>query len=128
MKRLILLALLCLGVSACTTVREIPVERIKTEYVSKNILKVDTFLEKDSIFVKEKGDTVWLERWKTRREVSFRDRTDTIFRTDTITITVKVPAELSWKQKVKQDTWWVLLVIAGIGVAFIWKRIRSKIF
>lgn len=64
MKRLILLALLCLGVSACTTVREIPVERIKTEYVSKNILKVDTFLEKDSIFVKEKGDTVWLERWK----------------------------------------------------------------
>lgn len=128
MKRLLMLACLVMGVSACTTIREIPVERIRTEYVSKNILKVDTFLEKDSIFVKEKGDTVWLERWKTRREVFFQYSTDTIILTDTITITVKVPADLSWKQKAKQDTWWILLVIAGIGVAFIWKRIRSKIF
>lgn len=128
MKRLLMLACLVMGVSACTTIREIPVERIRTEYVSKNILKVDTFLEKDSIFVKEKGDTVWLERWKTLREISFRDRTDTILLTDTITITVKVPADLSWRQKAKQDTWWILLVIAGIGIVFIWKRIRSKIF
>lgn len=128
MKRLLMLACLVMSVSACTTIREIPVERIRTEYVSKNILKVDTFLEKDSIFVKEKGDTIWLERWKTVREISFRDRTDTILLTDTITITVKVPADLSWKQKAKQDTWWILLVIAGIGIVFIWKRIRSKIF
>ena len=118
MKRLLMLACLVMGVSACTTIREIPVERIRTEYVSKNILKVDTFLEKDSIFVKEKGDTVWLERWKTRREVFFQYSTDTIILTDTITITVKVPADLSWKQKAKQDTWWILLVIAGIGAYY----------
>lgn len=128
MKRLLMLACLVMGVSACTTIREIPVERIRTEYVSKNILKVDTFLEKDSIFVKEKGDTVWLERWKTLREISFRDRTDTIILTDTITITVKVPAELSWKQKIKQDTWWVLLVIAGIGLFLIGKKVKALIF
>lgn len=128
MKRLLMLACLVMGMSACTTIREIPVERIRTEYVSKNILKVDTFLEKDSVFVKEKGDTVWLERWKTRREISFRNRTDTILLTDTITITVKVPAELSWKQKAKQDTWWILLVIAGIGLLLLGKKIKALIF
>lgn len=128
MKRLLMLACLVMGVSACTTIREIPVERIRTEYVSKNISKVDTFLEKDSILVKEKGDTVWLERWKTRREISFRDRTDTILLTDTITITVKVPADLSWRQKAKQDTWWILLVIAGIGLFLIGKKVKALIF
>lgn len=125
MKKLLLFILALVAMSACTTVREVPVDRIKTEYIVKNNTKVDTFLAKDSVFIREKGDTVWLEKYKTIYKTSYVDKVDTIIKSDTVPVIVNVPAEFSFKQKIMLDSWWILAVAAGVGVVIIIKRVKQ---
>lgn len=60
----------------------VPIESVRTEYINK--LHRDSILFYDSIFVKEKGDTIWLEKYR----YVFRDklRVDTIRKCDTIQV------------------------------------------
>ncbi|MDR1755377.1 MAG: hypothetical protein LBR65_00210 [Culturomica sp.] len=72
---------LCLC-NSCKTLQYIPVETIKTEYRDNHIR--DSIFRYDSIFVKQKADTVFFERYK----YLYRDKiiTDSIFIQDTIRI------------------------------------------
>lgn len=93
--------------SGCKSVQYVPVEKVKTEYVSKT----DTFIQKDfvylkdSIFVESKNDTVVIHKWHT----SFKDRfiektiTDTVIKVDSIQVPYPVEKKLSTWQSLKID-------------------------
>lgn len=70
-------------------IQYIPFEINRTEY--KNKLLRDSVYMYDSVFVKEKGDTVWLEKYK----YIYRDklRRDSIFKTDSIQVPYPVEIE-----------------------------------
>ena len=103
---LLFIGILLLLVS-CKTIKYIPVETIKTEYVSKT----DTFIQKDSIYYKDSiyidrnGDTItvyktqliYKDRWKEKI------KTDTIFKTDSIQVPYPVEKPLSVWQKFKMS-------------------------
>ena len=113
-KTLFLLLFLTTIVSCTTTkIVEVPVETIKTEYIEQ--VKYDSIYSKDSIYIMQKGDTVYnnkvyyLYKYKYLR--------------DTITITDTIPKIVTVKdtQYVNQlYTWQKLLIVIGIGFIFYW--------
>lgn len=109
--------------TSCTTTKVVEVERVKTDttYITK--WQRDSVWLHDSIRVREKGDSVWVERWHTKfveREVH-----DTLYQAKTDSIPVpyevikEVPAPLSWWQRVR--LWLgniVLLALLGVAVYY----------
>lgn len=101
--RMILLAVVVLAVLAGCKTRYVTVETVRTEYVSRTdtLVQRDSVWAHDSIHVREKGDTVWVERWSIRYQDRWRDRvhTDTIVRVDSVQVPYPVERKLSkWQQ------------------------------
>jgi hypothetical protein len=125
---LLLIALL----TNCTTTKYVEVEKVRTDtaYIVK--WQKDSVWLHDSIHVKEKGDTLMIEKWHTQ----WRDRlrVDTIYQAthDTIPqpypVTEYVEKELNWWQKLRL---WIgnigLLAILAVGGYYgvkLWRKFR----
>lgn len=110
MKKLLLIFLVFIAVSCGTTkVIEVPVDRVRTEYIDRH--SIDTVIKNDSIIIREKGDTIFLEKYKYLYK--YVNRTDTVLKTDTITKvqTVEVVKEVN-----KLRSWQVILMVCGGGL------------
>ena len=111
MKKLLLAILLGILLSGCALTKyvEVPVDRVKIEY--RDRVSSDTLYRTDSIIIKEKGDTVFLEKYKYIYRV--KELKDTINVTDTLTVikTVEVTKEVN-----KLHNWQVGLMILGGAV------------
>lgn len=91
MKNLLIVIILFLCVScASTKYVEVPIETIKTEYVNKVDYKTDSIFIRDSIDRYIKGDTVFIEKYKTTYKYKDRVLTDTIVKTDSIQVPVYI--------------------------------------
>lgn len=113
MKKLLLAILLGILLSGCATTKyvEVPVDRVKIEY--RDRVSVDTLYRNDSTIIREKGDTVFLEKYKYIYRV--KELKDTVNVTDTITV-VK-PVEVT-KEVNKLHNWQVgLMVLGGVAIA-----------
>lgn len=113
MKKLLLIFLVFIAISCGTTkIIEVPVEKIKTEYVDRKI--IDTFVKTDSTIIIDKGDTIFLEKYKYLYR--YINKTDTFIKIDTLTktITVEVTKEVN-----KLKNWQMgLMILGGIALAF----------
>lgn len=116
---------LLLVLSGCSPkIYERVVYQKDTTYVSK----VDSIYkyERDSVFVKEKGDTVY----KYVERVRYRDRykVDTLIKVmvDSVAVEriteVKVEKPLSWWQKFRIGAFWWLVTILLIGAVWIFRK------
>lgn len=110
-----------IAMGSCRSVRYVPVATIKHDSVYITQHQKDSIYIHDSIYQKEKGDTVLIEKWHTRYiEKQVRDTLIQIQR-DTIPqpypYEVEVPAQLSWWQKTRMHigeiTIIALLVLLG---------------
>ena len=119
-KRRILKILFCLlfltiviSCKTTTKVVEIPVETIKTEYIEQ--IKYDSIYHKDSIYIIQKGDTIYNN--KVQYLYKYKYLRDTINITDTIPKIVTVKDT----QYVNQlYTWQKILIVIGIGFILYW--------
>lgn len=77
----------------------VEIETVKREYIDR--VHKDSIHVLDSIYIREKGDTVWLTRWRTE----YRDKIirDSIIVNDTIRIPVPVERKLNRWEKTKMD-------------------------
>ena len=118
-KRLILktlfLLLLLTTIISCTTTKtiEVPIETIKTEYIEQ--VKYDSIYSKDSIYIMQKGDTIYNN--KIQYIYKYKYLRDTINITDTIPkiVTVKDTQYIN-----QLYTWQKLLIVIGIGFILYW--------
>lgn len=109
------LLILAMLLSGCQSVRYVPVETVKTEYQDKWHFARDSVYLSDSIYIREKGDTVWLERYRTLyRDREIRD-TAYIERTDSVAVPYPVEKPLTRWEQAKMDFGGV--AIGGIGAA-----------
>ena len=110
LKILFFLLFLTIVISCKTTTKvvEIPVETIKTEYIEQ--IKYDSIYHKDSIYIMQKGDTIYNN--KVQYLYKYKYLRDTINITDTIPtiVTVKDTQYIN-----KLYTWQKLLITVGIG-------------
>ena len=113
---LVVLPIILLGCSS-TRVVEIPVPYIHTEY--RDRVYIDTLYRNDSTIIREKGDTIFLEKYKYLYRT--REIRDTVNITDTITTvqTVEVTKEVN-----KLHTWQkILMALGGVGIALLVYRL-----
>lgn len=109
MKKLLLIFLVFIAISCGTTkVIEVPVDRVRTEYIDRH--SIDTVIKNDSIIIRDKGDTVFLEKYKYLYK--YVNRTDTVLKTDTIT---KVQTVEVIKEVNKVKNWQIGLMVLGGG-------------
>lgn len=122
-----LFAVLWLLTSCKPKMMYIPVETVRTEYKDKYLR--DSIYRYDSILIKEKGDTVFIEKYK----YIYRDkyRTDTIIKIDSISVPypVEVPGpEVNRPTSFQSFQIWcgrilLLLIIGYFGYRYIKRKI-----
>ena len=114
LKTLFLLLFLATIIS-CTSTKtiEVPIETIKTEYIEQ--VKYDSIYSKDSIYIMQKGDTIYNN--KVQYLYKYKYLRDTINITDTIPkiITVKDTQYIN-----QLYTWQKILIGIGIGFILYW--------
>ena len=130
----LLTAVIIVTLGSCKTTQYVPVETVRTEIEYRDRLqtRTDSIHITDSVYVKEKGDTVLIERWRT----SYRDRliTDTatvyIERVDSVQVPYPVATPLTKWQQFKQDLGGIAFGVSlfAIVLAVIWliRMIRSR--
>ena len=115
--RIIIIAIATLCLSACKSIKYVPVETIKvdTTYISQ--IKIDSVYYRDSIYVEHKGDTVYLSKYKYLYKNI--EKHDTLWheKVDTIQIAYPVEAQLSKWQKVKMQLGNIFVIVCVIAVA-----------
>lgn len=99
----ILAALLLLAVWSCRTTEYVPVEVIKTDTTYINKVQRDSIYQLDSIYIRDKGDTILI----TKTKYIYRDKLirDTVYasRIDSVQVPYPVEKELSHWQQFRLD-------------------------
>lgn len=111
--------------TGCKTVY-VPVETFRTDtlmvaHIVTDSVYVDRYTH-DSVYIHEKGDTVWFEKWHTRYVDRWRDRVshDTIYRskTDSVTVTREVEKPMTKSQRARLHLANIVLVLLGFAVLY----------
>ena len=114
LKTLFLLLFLTTIVSCTTTkIVEVPIETIKTEYIEQ--VKYDSIYSKDSIYIMQKGDTIYNN--KIQYLYKYKYLRDTINITDTVPKIVTIK-DVQYTNQLY--TWQKILIVIGIGVILYW--------
>ena len=124
----IIACLLMTMCSSCTTTKYVPIEHHTIDTLKVTKYERDIIYMHDSTFIREKGDTVLIERWHT--QYKWRELHDTTYvsKTDSIPypveVTKEVPAQLTWWQQARMHVGGI--VIYGILIAlFIYMLYRK---
>ena len=114
--------ILVLLLSGCAT-KVVTVPEIHTEYVYRtdSFLKSDCIYVNDSVFVREKGDTVWIERYKTLYRDRWRDvvRVDSVVKVDSIPYKVEVEKPLTWWERQKIEFGELAMFLMAVLLVFV---------
>lgn len=121
---------ICALFSGCRSIRYVPIETVRTDTLYQKVLQRDSIHIHDSVTIREKGDTVMIEHWRTQ----WRDRLqrDTVYRSRTDSVQVPYPVERQlskWEQfcidygKVMTGATVVLLVFIIVWLA---RRLRKS--
>lgn len=130
MRRLIYISLLSLLLIGCKSVEYVPVLELRTDTLRVTNYERDSVIVHDSVTVREKGDTLYVDRWHN----VFRERLvyDTVYvsRTDSVPkpypVIKEVPCELSSWQKCRLafGNIFLVLLICFLAYPFIKRFLR----
>ncbi len=106
------------GCSPRILVREV----VKDSIIVRTTLDSVYLYEKDSIFVKQSGDTVFWERWSIRYKDKIIEKKDTTYINNVEIKEVAVPAQLNcWQKWQIRSFWWLFGVVA---IVVVWQVIK----
>lgn len=131
MKRLIyvfiILLMSAIWFSSCRT-QYIPVETVRTEYKTRDSIRVDSIYNQDSIYVLIKGDTVYQYKYKYLYKYQYLNRTDTVIKVDSVQVPYPVEKKLSRWQSLKMELgeWFLGGIIVFVVVNGVVYLIRKK--
>ena len=98
--------------------RYIPVESVRYDSIFFAKIQKDSIFVQDSVYIKDKGDTVFVDRFKyIYKNVQ---KTDTLYisRTDSIQVPYPVEAKLTRWHQLKMDMGGYLLLAITVCIAF----------
>lgn len=124
---LIILLTSAIWFSSCRSIRHIPVETVRTEIQYKNRLQRDSIHVHDSIYIRDNGDTIFVNRWHTEYKDRLLRDTCCVHRTDSIQVPYPVERELSWWQSVKLQVGEIAIgVIIGLIIIIVWLLRKNR--
>ena len=124
----LVLFVLCLLIG-CRSVQYVPVETVRFDTTYINKVQRDSIYKFDSIYVRDKGDTVWLERYK----YLFVDKAvhDTVYinRTDSVQVPYPVEKKLTKWQQFRLDVGgyaiFTVLIVILIVVGYLIYKLKK---
>ena len=128
LKWAIAITFLC-AVFSCTTVKYVPVETVKTDSVRVVDVQRDSIHILDSVFVREKNDTVYLTRWKTVYKEHLKTDTIVEVRVDSVNTVIEVEKPLTRMQSLKQDigtgVLYALPILIAVGIFILYRKLKK---
>ncbi len=122
--------MLTTAIWSCRNVKYVPVETVKTDSIYINQVQRDSIYRLDSIYIRDKGDTVWVEKYKYLFVDKLRHDTMYVNHTDTIREPYPVERELSRWQNMKMElggwAFGIIITAALIIVGWIVYKSRKK--
>ncbi len=110
---------------SCRSIRYVPVETIRTDSLYLTIHERDSIHIKDSVYIREKNDSVLVDKW----HIVYRDRTirDTAYieKEKEVGVPYPVEKELTWWQKTKIEIggWSMIMNILLVSMMIVrWLR------
>ena len=108
--------ILCIVMCSCRSIQYVPVEVVKTDTTYINKVQRDSIYQLDSIYIRDKGDTVLIR--------------DTVYssRVDSIQVPYPVEKELTrWQQfRLNLGGWAIGILVILIIVGAIWLVIKLR--
>ena len=122
-KQIIILSLFAalFFISGCSP-RIVVHESVRDSLIVRTKLDSVYLYEKDSIFVKQKGDTVFFERFSIRYKDKLIYKKDTTYINKIEIKEVAVPAQLNWWQKWQMRSFWWL--VGALVIFLAWQAIK----
>lgn len=128
MKRLIFVVLLVSAMcfTGCRTTQYVPVETIKTEYKTRDSIRIDSIYQRDSIYVIDRGDTVYTYKDRYLYKYLYLNRIDTVIKTDSVQIPYPVEKALTRWQKAKIELGgWAFGVLIMLAIVLIIRLLKN---
>jgi len=128
MKRLTCIVLLVSAMcfTGCRTTQYVPVETIKTEYKTRDSIRIDSVYRRDSIYVIDRGDTVYTYKDRYLYKYLYLNRIDTVIKTDSIQIPYPVEKALTRWQKAKIELGgWAFGVLIMLAIMLIIRLLKN---
>lgn len=128
MKKVWLVLVVCVVMVGCRTLPEPMAVRVERDSIYLSRVERDSVFVRDSVTIREKGDTVYRDRWRVEyRERVLRD-TAYIERNDTITNVVEVEKALTWWERTRMAAGDVALRLLVVLLIFLILRYGTKVF
>lgn len=113
---------------SCRSIQYVPVETVKYEYITRDSIQLDSVYVKDSILIRQKSDTVFLDKYRYIYKYKYIDKVDTVLRVDSVAVPYPVEKKLTRWQQMKMDfgamATGILVLLLGITVFYIF--VKSK--
>lgn len=110
-------------VTSCGSIKYVPVETVKKEYVSRTdtVIKTDSVYVRDSVNTSTVGDTVFVDRWHwAYKNIDVQKiLRDTVIIRDSIQVPYPVEKELTKWQQMKMSAGGVGLIVCLIALIII---------
>lgn len=84
-------------------IQYVPVETVRTEYKTRDSIRIDSIYQQDSVYVLVKGDTVYQYKYKYLYKYQYLNRTDTVTKIDSVQVPYPVERKLSRWQSLKME-------------------------
>ena len=121
---------LCFMLCSCTT-QSVPVETVRHDSVFFAKIQKDSIFVRDSVFIRQKGDPVFKDKFKlVYKSVLLRDTMMTI-KTDSIPVPIPVEKKRTWWEQTKIDIAHTAVSLVAIVILYLlmkWmvKRTRKE--
>jgi hypothetical protein len=119
-----------MALTGCQSTRYIPVESIRTDSIYLNKVSVDSLILRDSVFIHEKGDTTYVEKFRYLYKIKERCDTQYIELRDSIQVPYPVERSLTKWQSFKIELGGIAMgafvVLAIAFIIFIIVRTRNN--
>ena len=119
----------CCALFSCRGVQYVPVESVRkeTQYIDR--LQRDSIFVKDSVFIKEKNDTIYLTKWRVEYREALRIDTFNTVRVDSINTVVEVEKKLTKWQKAKMNIGTSVLyavpILIAVGLYILYRKLKK---
>ena len=118
-------AVLALLMCSCKSIEYVPVIEHHTDSVYLTKVQRDSVYSHDSVYIKEKGDTVLIERWHTRYVEKLRIDTTYVAKIDSIPVPYPVTKYVERKLSKAQTALMLIgliAILAAVVAAVFWVR------
>lgn len=99
----LILMLLTILLHGCAPIKYVPVENVKVEYRTRDSIRYDSIYKHDSVYIKEKGDTIYKYIKQVENRYLFINKTDTVLQTDSVQVPYPVEKKLTKWESIKLD-------------------------